>query len=261
MTDRTVTIEGMGDRGVSDAIGFVLVFAIIVSTLSVVYVAGFRSLDDAREFERMNNAERAFDVLDDNVEDIVQRGAPSRATEVKLADAALMAGDPVTINVTVRRASDHDLNMSYEFTLRPIVFEAGKSNAVVYSMAATFRESTGGTVMTNQPGMLLSDERVYLPIVQTRFRGGQELQGSLTALIRTSYSTSSVLVSNTTASDVVINISTPRADAWRNYFQDSDVSTVDCPDSTNNDTFVSCTLQSVDRTYVTRIAIDYEYIK
>lgn len=255
----TITIEGMGDRGVSDAIGFVLVFGIIVSTIGVVYVAGFRSLDDARQFERMNNAERAFDVLDDNVEDVTHRGAPSRATEVKLGGATLRVGEPIVVNVTVERASDPSKNGSWEFAVSPIVFQATDSNAVVYSMGASFRESRGGTTMTGAPGFVLSSDRVHLPIVRTRPISGDSLSGSTTVLIRTEQSTSQILASNDTASNVVVNVSTPRADAWRTYFQNNGPASTTCPAATNNDTFVSCEMADVDRVFLTYVLIDFEY--
>lgn len=77
----------MNDRGVSDTLGFVFVFAIILSTVAVVTTIGMAGLQDTRDVERVNNAERAFDILGDNMEDIADRGAPSRATEVKVEEA------------------------------------------------------------------------------------------------------------------------------------------------------------------------------
>ena len=79
----------MLDRSQSDVLGFVFVFAIVVSTIGLVFATGFTGLQDARDFERVNNAERAFEVLRDNVGDMIYRGAPSRVTEIKLASASL----------------------------------------------------------------------------------------------------------------------------------------------------------------------------
>ena len=57
------------DRAVSDVLGYVLIFSLITSSVGVVYVAGYGSLDSLRNAERFNNAERAFDVLDSNLEE------------------------------------------------------------------------------------------------------------------------------------------------------------------------------------------------
>ncbi|MFC7136780.1 hypothetical protein ACFQRB_10335 [Halobaculum litoreum] len=71
-------------RAQSDAIGFVLVFSLIVLTVGTVYAAGYPALQDLRSDEQLENMERAFEVLDDNVDDMAREGAPSRATEIKL---------------------------------------------------------------------------------------------------------------------------------------------------------------------------------
>ena len=91
----------MDERGVSDVVGFVLVFALVTATVGVVYTTGIQGLTGSRDVERVNNAERAFDVFANNVDDVIRRGAPSRATEVKLADADLHYGAPVTVNLTL----------------------------------------------------------------------------------------------------------------------------------------------------------------
>lgn len=255
---RSVTLFEDG-RAISDALGFVFVFAIITTMVGVVYIAGFESLGDARQFERMNNAERAFDVLADNVEDITHRGAPSRATEIKLDEAALNVGDTVTVNVSVERSADSSKNGSFEFTIHPIVFEASQDNAMVYTMGAVFRESDTGAAMTYEPGMVLGSDRLVLPVIQTRPLSKGSIAGSTTALVRTEYSTSSVLFENTTASDVTVNITSPRAEAWRLYFETSGDAT--CDPAVNTDTFASCEMTGIDRVYVTRIAIDFEFIQ
>jgi len=248
------------DRAVSDALGFILVFAIVISTLGVVYVGGFQSIDNARQFEQMNNAERAFEVLADNNEDLIQRGAPSRATEIKLSDASLGAGDVSSINVTVERHSDNTKNGSLLVEYEPIVYESQQgSDSVAYALGATFRSSDGESVMSEDPPMVLTDDRIIIPIVQTRDAGGTSLAGSRTVLVRTELVSKRVssLTNTTEASDVTINVSSQRAPAWRNYFEENGA--MDCPSAVNTDTFASCSFEDVETTYVTVIIIDYEF--
>ncbi|MEA5386913.1 hypothetical protein VB779_07480 [Haloarculaceae archaeon H-GB11] len=90
----------MSERAVSEVVGFALVFSMIVAMVAIVTLGGMGQLQSARDFEQANNAERAFEVLADNLADVHQRGAPSRATEIDLEHAQLFVGDPVTINVS-----------------------------------------------------------------------------------------------------------------------------------------------------------------
>ena len=111
-------------RGVSETIGFVLVFSLIVLTVGVVLTVGYGGLQDARDAERVNNAERAFDVLADNVEDITHRGAPSRGTEVRLAEASLGAGSPTYLNVTGVNDSGGRVFSTGNYSTDTVVYEA-----------------------------------------------------------------------------------------------------------------------------------------
>ncbi len=88
------------DRAVSETISFVLVFSLIVASVGAVYAIGVSELEATRDAERIENAQRAFDVLADNVDDVLE-GAPSRGTEVKLAEATLRSADDASMNVTV----------------------------------------------------------------------------------------------------------------------------------------------------------------
>ncbi|MDZ7702032.1 MAG: hypothetical protein U5J98_08165 [Halobacteriales archaeon] len=89
----------MRSRAQTETLGFVLVFALITASIGLVYATGFTGLDNAREFEQTNNAERAFEVFADNIEDIVEWNAPSRSTEIRLADATLTIAEPIEIHL------------------------------------------------------------------------------------------------------------------------------------------------------------------
>ncbi|MFC6988243.1 hypothetical protein ACFQJD_05030 [Haloplanus sp. GCM10025708] len=117
----------MPDRAVSDVVGFVLVFSLIITSVGVVTVFGISTLEDARTDERINNAERAFDVLADNFDDIARGGAPSRATEIKLAETSLTLAETVDLSVNASDEAD-----PYPSEFRPIVFSAGSETDIVY---------------------------------------------------------------------------------------------------------------------------------
>ncbi len=80
----------MPDRGQTETLGFALIFALMISSVVITFTAGYAGLQDVRDIERTNNAERAFEVFADNIGDITQNSAPSRATEMKLSDARLL---------------------------------------------------------------------------------------------------------------------------------------------------------------------------
>ncbi|WP_276300702.1 DUF7289 family protein [Halorussus lipolyticus] len=199
MPDRKRTAE----RGVSDVIGFVLIFALITSTAAIVYTVGFSGLQDARQEERVSNAERVFDILADNVGDLQHRGAPSRATEIKLSEASLGYDDETTLTVEVTNAP---ATPRYSTNLDPITYSPTDSAVqLVYENGAVFREQRSGGVVLERPGSVFrtdgATKTAVIPFVQTRRTGSSGVGGSSTVRIRTENLGSEVLGALATPSD------------------------------------------------------------
>jgi hypothetical protein len=250
---------GGTDRGVSDTLGFVFIFALILSTVGLTFALGFGGLQDTRDFERLNNAERAFDVMGDNFDDMVRRGAPSRATEVKVADAQLRLADATTFNVSVDNGTATE---SVEFDAQPIVYDTGDGR-IVYVNGAIFREDAGGSVIVRHSEFILSQERVLLPIVATRSAGDTDaVGGTTTVLVRAQTpegqrgSFGFTVAETTETVDVTVNVTSQRPDVWkRELGRHADVS---CDPIVGDS--VSCSVTGTQRAYVqqTLVGITFE---
>jgi len=244
-------------RGVSDTIGFVFIFAMIVATIGLVLAGGLTALESVRDVERVDNAQRAFDVLAENVDDVRFDGAPSRATEIKLSDASLSLGDPVTVNVSATDTSSPGRSFSTEYTTRPVVFEAAESR-VVYTMGVVFREGSGGAAAAvRSPSLVATNERVVLSVLVTRTRSEAGVAGSTTVLVRTNRATQRVVTASEEPFDAVyLNVTSPRAGAWaRELDGRGDLS---CSHDAATDT-ARCEVRNVARTYVSVVEVDVTF--
>jgi hypothetical protein len=205
----------MVDRAQTETLGFVLVFALITASIGIVYASGFNGLNDARQFEQVNNAERAFEVFGDNVEDMIQWNAPSRSTEIKLAGATLTVAEAVQVRVN---ASGTGLNETYD--VRPIVYDADTGERVVYVQGAVLRESGGAAVVQRESAMLITSNRTMLPIIQTRLVGTGSVGGSATVLVRATHSQTKLLFADDDPpTPVWFNVTTPRTSAWIDHLE------------------------------------------
>lgn len=175
-------------RAVSEVLGFVLVASLIFATLGVVYVGGLGGLEDARDAERVKNAERAFGVLANNIEDLQTEGAPSRATEIKLADAQIGFGEPTTVTVNVTNTGAAE-NPVFSTDIDPIVYSAGTGSKLVYENGALFRVDHDSAVLKQRPpGVFWAEgsvSKTTVPYVQTRQGGSTGVGGDTTVLVRT----------------------------------------------------------------------------
>lgn len=249
-------------RGVSDVIGFVLVFSLVATTVAIVSLSGFTALEDVRDAEKINNAQRAFDVLADNVEDVYDGGVPSRGTEISLVDAQLGTGSTITVNVTARNTTTSD-NFTVSRTVRPIVWSDATNDGteLVYALGAVLRAQPDGGVVITEPPFRLGSDRSVVRIVETAADQPQLFGGS-TVLVRATQSNDRVIAAEDPPpgfDELWLNITTPRADIWNQYLDErpgADCSVVTLP----GDDKVACELGTAEGFYVTltRISIEIE---
>lgn len=245
------------DRAVSELVGFVLVFALVVSVVAIVSLAGLATLDDVRAVEQTKNAERAMEVLSDNMADIHRRGAPSRATEVSLEGASMYLGQEVQI--IVRNEGTQTFLEDRVFQVRPVVYDDGDTK-LVYVMGVVFRDDTqGGTVIVPYDPVV-SEDRALFPVVTTvSATGGSQQIQSQTVLVRGEAVNRQVRVADTDPDrnyqDVTFNVSSPRQELWhRTLSEDAGMS---C--TTGDPDWVNCSLpEDPKRLFVTetRIAVE-----
>lgn len=244
------------DRGVSEVLGFSLVFTIVIASVAVISIAGMGALEDTRNAEQANNAERAFDVLADNVADVHRDGAPSRATEMSLAKSQLFTGDNVTINVTATGSNP----VTVERELRPVVYRAKNDATITYEAGAIFRVGESGGTVLKPPPMLVSDDRTVLSIVAPQAPNIQGV-GSATVLVRTVERQRTVDVADADGSydNVYVNVTSPRSSEWETVLEERGFRTCVTGTDASGSSFVTCSLDppsSVGSLYVTTIAMD-----
>lgn len=252
----------MADRAVSEVVSFVLVFALITASVGVVSVAGLGNLQNARDAERINNGERAFEVLADNQRDILYGGAPSRATEIKLASTTLRMHEVLGSDLT----SESGTRLGGAES-RPIVFGVSGDggdieHGVVYEMGAVIRVDRDGAVMRRAPPFQFGENRTMINYasLQSLTGGTQQVSGSTTVLVRSQRGSSAVIASKQPTGNVTFTIETDprRAGAWERYLEtelDAMAATPGdaCDPLTGNGT-ITCTFQT-DELVVTRTSI------
>lgn len=219
------------DRAVSEVLGYALVFSLVVATVAIITVGGVDTLEGTRDFEQMNNAARAFDLLSSNMNDIVLREAPSRATEIRLSDAQLNVASPITVRFK-RVHTNGTTTYNETDDVSPIVYRSSNIDSmVVYSAGTVFRVRNSNGFAVKEPSFVASDDRVIIPLIQTRSDSTQSIGGGQTARIRSKLEQRKILVSDTEGNtgDIYMNITSPRAEYWKDMLEDYEA--FDGPDS------------------------------
>lgn len=271
-------------RGVSDVIGYVLVFSLVVVIIGILFISGFAGIEDSRQAEQLRNAERAFDVLADNINDIHQQDAPSRATEVKLSESQLSLRDSSRAVVSIEGAGTPQVSVP----LTSIVYSPSVgASSVVYESGVVFRMDRGSGVMNDDAPYLFLDEggvrTAILPVLQTRSAGSTSVGGETTVLVRTERTARSVVESRIDASSPTdddgdgnggsgfeftfkVETTPDRASIWLDYLESNipasfDDNDVDGDGSAAGDP--ACNLATVvnpDDTVVCELAVDRLFV-
>ena len=238
VTDRARTNDHgrVTDRAQSELLGFVLVFGIILTTLLLVSVAGYGGYQSAQEHQRTTNVQPAFELLSKNVDDVVHRGAPSRATELKLADATLSMEESLEITVEGE-------GFSHTQTAHSIVYDSGSGTEITYTGGMLVRSDEGNAVVFGEPNFVLSEEAVILPLVDAYPEGTDTVGGSKTVLIETRHAGSETVVENGSG-QVTIEVTSSNPDAWNEYLEGEAESTEAC--WLEDETKLKCDTDRVD---------------
>lgn len=238
-------------RGLSDVIGYVIIFSLVVAAVTFVLLSGMGSLQETRENERSTTAERALDVVHDNMAAIYERNAPSRSTEVDLTESELFYDDNISIEVR----GDGSQLASVE--LRPVVMRVSDDEDLVYEAGAVFRDRRRGGLMLNEPPYLITEDRLHLPIVQTTAEAYASAGGT-TILLRGQATDRTVVEPGNSYSNLSIEIASPRYEFWEEYLDDKKA--LDCTTDAATETVECSTRSATDIVYVTRHTIELSLI-
>jgi hypothetical protein len=232
------------ERGVSDLIGFATVFGVVVISVALVYTFGVGALADVQRAEATDNAERAFDIVAENMADIHHNGAPGRSTELDFEGGELATTGPVT--VTVKNGSGALLA---SMVATPIRYTDGEEG-FYYAGGAVVRTNRDAAVAVRDPPFRVGSDRTVVSLVETKADGETTSIGGGSARVATRRVGSSVAAIETGRVDFEINVTSPRYGAWQRYFESEGLScSVHAAENT-----VSCAY-TTDELYVRRTIV------
>lgn len=215
------------ERGVSEVLGFIFIFAIIVASVGILYVSGVGSLTDARNAEQSRNAQRAFSALATTFGDLQRGRTPARAGEVRLSGGTLSMEQGTELRLVVDRTSPSAVEFNRTLSRGALVY-THDGDVVAYEAGAVFARSDGGSFTIRPPAFACGPDRAFVSSVSVEQGGGSSAvstQGSVLLVGRTE-STELVFPTDATPQDGVrattvrLNVeSSPNGAAWRRYFE------------------------------------------
>lgn len=232
------------ERGVSDLIGFATVFGVVVISVALVYTFGVGALADVQRAEATDNAERAFDIVAENMADIHRDGAPGRSTELDFEGGELATTGQVT--VTVKKENDNGtLTLLASMVATPIRYTDGEEG-FYYAGGAVVRTNRDAAVLVRDPPFRFGPDRTVVSLVETKADGDTTSIGGGSARVTGRRVGSSVAAIETGGVDFEINVTSPRYGAWQRYLESEGL---------------SCSVQAAENTVSCEYATDELYVR
>lgn len=207
-------------RGVSDLIGFATVFGVVVVSVALVYTFGVGALGDVQRTEAVDNAERGFDILADNMADVHRNGAPGRSTELEFEGGELATTGQVTL--TVKNGSG---GLLASLVATPVSYTDG-DEGFHYTGGAVVRTNRDAAVVVHEPPFRFGPERTVLSFVETKPAGDTVSVGGGSVRVSGRLVGSSVAAAETNEGPYEVNVTSPRYGAWRRYLEGEGLSCV-----------------------------------
>ena len=192
---------GPDDRGVSEVVAFILVFAIILGSVGLLYTTTFDAMLDYQETERETNAVRAMDSLTDNFNDVLRNdGVNERFGELSVREGTVSFADSGTrIDITLGgKHGDEPLGTNGERRF------AGYGDGVTAELGEFAYESDDGKIAYEGGGLVRSDETGNAVLREPQLRCNPERNTAVISLVTVSAEDRSVRSSNSLGVEMVV---------------------------------------------------------
>jgi flagellin-like protein len=217
-------IARASDRGLSEVIGFVIMFSVVIAAVGVVSTFGLGSLSELNRDEQLNSAERSFTILSESFEEIQQGTAPRRNGQISLNTGSITLRDQSDFRVTVDGPGGDD----YETNVDVRSLEYAQGNAVLsYENGGTFRSERGNAGLQSPPKFACRDNVALVSFVRLNGSTTRKLGSGVVSVAAVRENSTLLYPRNrtgeygpTAADTVVIDVTnSPSERAWEQYFE------------------------------------------
>lgn len=183
-------MRGDTDRGLSDLVGFVVIFGIVLFAASLTLTIGQGQLDQLKENEQIRNAERGVELLGQQFDRLEAGQSRVQTGQLELAGGSLETTNRTNVVIEVTETGGKSRTYTLNGTGVRYRFE---DQIIAYESGGIFRRSAGAGssgVATTPPEFTCTDSRSFVSVVAV---DGSFSLGGGTATVRSVLSNTSVV--------------------------------------------------------------------
>jgi hypothetical protein len=149
----------MDKKGVSEVVGYLLTFGIVVAIVSVIYATGMPVVDNMKDNSAFQSMETSFVTLQSNIKKVAFGQSPLRTMKLNMVKGSIGTNnDAGSIIVTI------DGNPPQTIQFGNIEYTIG-SRKVVYENGAVIESTPGGSIIISDPPIFNSSGEVFISVI------------------------------------------------------------------------------------------------
>ena len=246
------------ESAVSEVIGFILIFSIVMLAISAIYAVGYPTIQSSKENAQFQNMEQSFMVLQSNINTVAFGQAPVRTLKTSLGGGSLTVYPSEYLgeeHITVRNTTGTPI---WEGTIGAIEYEKNGRSIAYVGGGVWEKYPAGSAIKLSEPRIFVHEDNGNKTVSVSIINISGELSSvggegatAVTVRSKTSPSPLNIIYSPGT---VTINVTSYYADAWERYFEGMAFDNV----SKTGDDTVKATISGVDTLIVNEHVIEVE---
>jgi len=209
------------ESAVSEVIGFILIFSIVMLAISAIYAVGYPTIQSSKENAQFRNMEQSFMVLQSNINTVAFDQAPVRTLKTSLG------GGSLTVNSSKGHIKVEDSSTGttwYDDTIGAIEYEKN-GRSIAYEGGGVWKKyPAGSAIKVSEPRISVQEVDGNRTVSVSIMNVSGDLSsvgggGTASVTVRSIPSTYSLnITSLSTGHTVNITVTSEYADAWERYF-------------------------------------------
>lgn len=242
------------DRGLSNTLGFILLFAVILVSIGAVSTFGLDTLQDARDGTVQQNADAAMENVGEQVTSLRRDNTTLRSTLLRTGGGTVRA-DTQQRRIQINYGDNNTVELDRQF--RPLTYSY-RGTELYYEAGAVIRVEGDGSFPVEAPAISESSDTLILPVVTTSASApDSSISGGTVSMYLQKIDSEKLGHSTSTESVRMILETTPeRAEAWRAMVDRSQLNPDSCTGSGGT---VNC-VWTKDNLIVRHVHVQYQIV-
>jgi hypothetical protein len=204
------------EEAVSEVIGFIYIFAIVILSMSIVFVIGYPMLQSSMDESIFESTQQSFIVLQSNMKMVGFDQVPVKSMKIQLNGAMLSVVQNSNLTIYADGETLEDVSgpigeIEYQKNNKALTFENG----------GVWKKYPDGNIMVSIPRIYTGNEygANFTSIGIVSVYGDSSTGGQGIAVLNMKHNESSIY-KNSSQVNVTLKINSSYADAWRKYLED-----------------------------------------